>query len=102
MNRHRIRSVGIVLLMVLGGCAGDRRVVHRQTRIERSADFSSASAEERQALPSSETVVEERTVSTQELRDDEPRGVLSATVHVIGEVLALPFRLVGGLIRAIF
>jgi hypothetical protein len=29
-------------------------------------------------------------------------GVLSGTVNVIGEVIALPFRAVGGLVRAIF
>jgi hypothetical protein len=32
----------------------------------------------------------------------EEGGVLSSTVNVIGEVIALPFRAVGGLFRAIF
>jgi type IV pilus biogenesis protein CpaD/CtpE len=32
----------------------------------------------------------------------EDTGVLSGTMNVIGEVVALPFRAVGGLFRAIF
>jgi hypothetical protein len=48
-------------------------------------------------------VVEKSTVATSTVdHEHEPRGVLSTTVHFIGEVIALPFRLVGALIRAIF
>ena len=32
----------------------------------------------------------------------EDEGVLSGTVNAVGEVIALPFRAVGGLLRAIF
>ncbi|MEA2625143.1 MAG: hypothetical protein QOD06_1188 [Candidatus Binatota bacterium] len=32
----------------------------------------------------------------------ESGGIVSGTVNVIGEILALPFRIVGGLIRLIF
>ena len=48
------------------------------------------------------TRVEDDDVDVVVRDDDEPRGVLSTTVHFIGEILALPFRLVGGLLRAIF
>lgn len=44
-----------------------------------------------------ETVV---TTETEEVA--RPTGILSTGVHVIGEIIALPFRLVGGLISIIF
>lgn len=45
--------------------------------------------------------VERHTTTTREDTSDDT-GVLSGTVNVIGEAVALPFRAVGGLIRAIF
>ncbi len=44
--------------------------------------------------------VERETTTTTDTSQDT--GVLSGTVHVVGEVVSLPFRAVGGLIRAIF
>jgi hypothetical protein len=44
--------------------------------------------------------VERETTTTNTTTEDT--GVLSGTVNVIGEVISLPFRAVGGLIRAIF
>lgn len=49
--------------------------------------------------PSGEVVQEETTVDAD---DDGDAGILGTTFGAIGEVLALPFRLVGGLIDAIF
>jgi type IV pilus biogenesis protein CpaD/CtpE len=46
--------------------------------------------------------VERRTTTTTQTSTSEDSGVLSGTVNVVGEVLALPFRAVGGLLRAIF
>ena len=48
--------------------------------------------------------IEETTVTeTREDDDDDgPTGVLSTTINAIGFVLALPFKLVGGLIEIIF
>jgi hypothetical protein len=48
-----------------------------------------------------EPVTVERHTSTTE-SSTEDSGVLSGTVNVIGEVISLPFRAVGGLVRAIF
>ena len=45
--------------------------------------------------------VERHTTTTHE-NTTEDTGVLSGTVNVIGEVISLPFRAVGGLVRAIF
>lgn len=44
--------------------------------------------------------VERETTRTTDTTQDT--GVLSGTVNVIGEVISLPFRAVGGLVRAIF
>ncbi len=44
--------------------------------------------------------VERETTTTSD--DTGNTGILSGTVNVIGEVIALPFRAVGGLVRAIF
>jgi hypothetical protein len=51
---------------------------------------------------SGDPVAVERTTTTTQTSTSEDSGVLSGTVNVIGEVLALPFRAVGGLLRAIF
>jgi len=45
--------------------------------------------------------VERHTTTTREDTSGDT-GVLSGTVNVIGEAVALPFRAVGGLLRAIF
>jgi hypothetical protein len=44
--------------------------------------------------------VERHTTTTDTTADDT--GVVSGTFNVIGEVISLPFRAVGGLVRAIF
>jgi hypothetical protein len=48
-----------------------------------------------------EPVAVERETTT-ESSTSENGGILSGTVNVIGEVIALPFRAVAGLVRAIF
>jgi hypothetical protein len=47
-------------------------------------------------------VTVERHTTTTKDSTTEDTGVLSGTVNVIGEVISLPFRAVGGLVRAIF
>jgi hypothetical protein len=51
--------------------------------------------------PTETTTVTKETTET-ETQTEHRGGVLSTVVDVVGEILALPFRLVGGLIRAIF
>jgi hypothetical protein len=77
----------ILLIFVLSvgvGCSSQTRTVTSETR-EYPSDRS----------------VERRTETTTETRS-ESGGVLSSTVDVVGEVISLPFRAVGGLIRGIF
>lgn len=49
-----------------------------------------------------EPVTVERHTTTTTTDATEDTGVVSSTVNVIGEVISLPFRAVGGLVRAIF
>lgn len=85
-----MRKVALVstFLFVLGmgaGCSTQTKTVTTETR-EHPRD----------------AVVENRTETTTTETRGESSGVLSSTVDVVGEVLALPFRAVGGLLRAIF
>ena len=73
-----------VLLTTGVGCSTQTRTLTSETR-----DYPS------------DRVVDRRTETTTETRG-ESGGVLSSTVDVVGEVIALPFRAVGGLIRGIF
>jgi hypothetical protein len=72
-----------MLIGALGGCATQTRTVTSETR----------------DVPSN-TVVETKTETTE--TRNESGGVLSSTVDVVGDVIALPFRAVGALFRAIF
>jgi hypothetical protein len=52
--------------------------------------------------PSEPVVVERQTTTTETASAGGCGGVLSCTVDVTGEVIALPFRAVGGLLGGIF
>ena len=49
-----------------------------------------------------ETAERTETTTTEKEHEGPHLGIISGTVHAIGWVLALPFRIVGGLIRLIF
>lgn len=98
MLRQRVRCVLMLVVLLAGtvGCAKSS-TVHRTERTARTA-----SVEPKQE-PSSYDYVETETETTTETeRQSEPRGVLSTTVHIIGEILALPFRLIAGLFQLVF
>jgi hypothetical protein len=54
------------------------------------------------AYPIGGTTVQKETTVTTTQPPESSGGVLSGTVNVVGEVIALPFRAVGGLLSAIF
>ena len=69
------------------GCASNTKTVRTETT----------------RYPSTEpTIVEKETTVTTTETEGSSGGVISGTVNVFGEVLALPFRAVGGLISAVF
>ena len=77
---------GCVLLVSLSvGCSTQTKTVTTETR----------------QYPA-EAAVESRTETTTTETRGESGGVLSSTVDVVGDVLSLPFRAVGGLLRGIF
>lgn len=77
-----VRYIIVGVLLTMGaGCSTQTRTVTTETREHPSVD--------------------KRTETTTETRG-ESGGVLSSTVDVVGEVISLPFRAVGGLIRGIF
>lgn len=77
---------GCVLVLGLGaGCSTQTKTITTETR-----------------QSPVEAAVESRTETTTTESRGESGGVLSSTVDVVGEVLSLPFRAVGGLLRGIF
>jgi type IV pilus biogenesis protein CpaD/CtpE len=85
MRKYSRFLVSLILVAALAGCS-----THRTTTEEVAYD-------RRTGEPVN---VERHTTTTTESSDDT--GVLSGTVNVVGEVISLPFRAVGGLLRAIF
>jgi len=75
------------LLMANTGCATSN------TRTVRS---------ETTTYPAGQNAVAKETTVTTTQSPESSGGILSGTVNVVGEALALPFRAVGGLLSAIF
>jgi hypothetical protein len=91
-------KIALISVVALGpGCATQSAT----TKSETIATYPESGAVEAEQSPGQSVVVEKETTTTTETKD-EPQGVLSTTVNVVGEIIALPFRIVGGLIRAIF
>ena len=89
--------MGLLTFGILAGCSSQsERTVEREKTVRYNA-----AADPAQAEP---VVTEKTTPTTTEStkNDEDSGGLLSGTVNVVGEALALPFRLVGGLIRAVF
>ena len=74
------------------GCASHTRTVRTETVTSPGGT----------AYHSEPVVVEQQTTTTATTAEGGCGGVLSCTVDVTGEVIALPFRAVGGLFGAIF
>ncbi|MGH7960650.1 MAG: hypothetical protein ACRERD_02350 [Candidatus Binatia bacterium] len=80
-------AMTLVLLFALSlgiGCSSNSKTVRTET-----VEYPAGQAER-------------QTTTTKETHSDSSGGILSGTVNVIGEIIALPFRLVGGLFRIIF
>lgn len=83
--RSRLRSALIFATSIAGGCS-----THTTVTKEVAYDDRTGRA----------VTVERETTTTQTGTEDE--GALSGTVTAVGEVISLPFRAVGSLLRAIF
>lgn len=94
MRRLVLCILVLVTCSLAPGCASNSKTVRTET-VEYPAGTSPSDGEAR--------VVERQT--TTETKSDSSSGgggILSGTVNLVGEIIALPFRLVGGLIRLIF
>lgn len=92
-----IAIVGIALLLVLaGGCASGKRSVTTVETVECPAEDESGPA------PDSEcrTIREETVISHERVGGCD--GILSCSFDVVGEVIALPFRILGVVLDVIF
>ena len=92
--------LGFAVCVVLAGagCASTQKTTTTATTTEypRGAEVGMGGQHDSAAVEKSET-----TIATTETKPGHP-GLLSSTVHAIGWVIALPFRLLGGLIGWIF
>ena len=83
----------LIFLGILAGCSSQ----HKRT-VEESVLYSSPTGQG----VSQAVVKEEKTVEKTESKQTHSAGVIGSVFHLIGQVLALPFRLVAGAIEFIF
>ena len=83
--RSRLVLALIFATNIAGGCSTHRTVTNEVTYDDDTGR---------------PVTVERETRTTETGTEDD--GVLSGTVNAVGEVISLPFRAVGGLLRAIF
>jgi hypothetical protein len=95
----RVVFIGLLflLLSVVTGCAAQSAKTVKTETVEYSA---------RQDPDAAEPAVVEKQVTQREetttKTEQDSGGLLSGTVHAAGQIIALPFRLVGGLIGLMF
>ena len=82
----------LIILSCASGCASHTRTVRTDV----------VTTPEGRVYSSEPVVVEHQTTTTETTDRGGCGGVLSCTVDVAGEVVALPFRAVGGVLSAIF
>ena len=87
-----LSAVVLVALSIGAGCASHTRTVRTET-VEHPAGMVDRSGP---------VEVEQQTTTTTTETPGEPSGLISGTVHVMGEIFALPFRLMAGMIRLFF
>ncbi len=83
--------IALLFLLPLIGCS--------EKRVETETTVTSSDGSE--TYPGHSSTTTERTTEVTD-DDDDCGGVLSCTVDVLGNIIALPFRAVGALVDAIF
>ena len=96
--RKMTESVAVALfaLSVFSACATQSaKTVETETTVQYTGDRDPARSEP--------VVTENRTTKTEETKTEgQSAGLLSGTVHIVGQAIALPFRVVAGLIGVAF
>jgi len=96
--REAAESIAIALftLTVLNGCSTQTA---KTVETEKTVQY----AAERDPARHEPVVTEKHTTKTEETKGEvQSAGLLSGTVNVVGQAIALPFRLVAGLIELAF
>ncbi len=109
-TQQRKRGIGLritvqlfILLLLVGSIGMGCSSVSKTTRTEKETTVTHPADQTATTFhPTEKTVVEKETTTETEAQSAGGGGVLSTTVDVVGEILALPFRIVAGLLRAIF
>ncbi len=87
-----------ILFNFLTGCETSQRTY--RTTSEISTADEAAAAERAEATDAD--IEKSRTTTVETTTDEEPRGIIGTTWHFIGQVLALPFKLIAGAIEFVF
>jgi hypothetical protein len=89
-------AIGLFTLSVLNGCSTQSA---KSVENEKTVQY----AAERNPVQHEPIVTEKHTTKTEETkREGQSAGLLSGTVNVVGQAIALPFRLVAGLVELAF
>ena len=89
--------VAMTLVLVSGGCTSTRHSTTTESSTQPAATTTTTVA------PTAGTVQNQTTTTTTEAHEThEPHSILGAIFYAVGEVVALPFKLIGGLFDFIF
>jgi hypothetical protein len=94
-------GLSILFVFVVLGCASTRKTTKTETVVTQSNAAPNPEGQNTASTVSTSTDKQTTTSTTTENKGGHP-GIISSTVHAIGWVIALPFRLIGGLIEWIF
>jgi hypothetical protein len=90
---------GLLALQTLSGCSGAQRT----TRGETTTTTVGTTTVQPVTPPAAQaTTTTTQTTATDTEIESRPRGFLGGIFHAIGEIVAFPFRLIGGIFDAIF
>jgi hypothetical protein len=87
MRSRNHAAIAFTLFLGLAACSTTTKTTTTTTSVPSSSD---------------PNAVEERTTTTTTKSGPGCSGVLSCTVDFVGDVIAFPFRLVGGVVKALF
>jgi hypothetical protein len=98
-QRGEVALAALTLLLGIGappGCASEKTTTTTTTTHLREPGVTAAPD------AASDRLTEQQTVTTTTEEDDSCSGMLSCTADFVGDVIAFPFRLIGGVVKALF
>lgn len=104
MRKLHLYVVVLTALTCFSACSSSKKTVTTEERVEHSGGPITESdvSGERVAYSDHEHTTVTKSVEEKETPAPGCSGILGCTVEVIGDIIALPFRAVAGLIRFIF